>query len=808
MAARKKLETSTTTTGPEVVAVNVPAPLDTEFSKRIGISSATIRQISEKKRGERATTEDGKKFNKLLDLISGRIKDGRTFNLRSYRVWAAIDEAFRSPFNQIAPTLVGKILSKNLKADEILKELAAWGLSADTLFTEQEIEVNGVKTKAQVLNEQTFWKVVVPLVPAVVAARTAKLFLDRNVYPFLKYEPFISTEENQAICEVITNVVERMTHQYGYPAMLRKAITASLKYSMVLEFPMESWHYEQDADEKGEVYTKREGLRGMLPHPSRTYWDQLYPVNSFNTDTGCEYGGHWRVMRFGDIENNDIFWNREVIPYGTNWWSSGVSGQYFKELYPCVGKCPYLNSDGTPSPAEQTAIYSSNDPDKAVFITEHFQKLIPSQWGLGKWNHPVWFRFVVASDDVIIFAEPLPYCPVNYLGADADEGVVDNPSMALLALPWQDHLGNVMSQILLSARQNLKKIIYYDVEQVDEEVIERTKSNSKDASGIDFVPFSSKKSKMANVDPGRMFVPIQFPQQNTVELTNVISTVISIMERLLGMSSSEMGAAGVHVQSAEEIRILNSNTGTRAQFTATYIDDYLDAKKRQLYIAVREFGDDKFLAQITNVSDETKKKLTELGFKFEGEPDRNGKVSVSGSKKALSKFVALESFVSSRDGQNRINQPQVATVLMQTIGQIAANPQLSQLVGPKQILDALNRATILAGAPKDFKFSSSEGPDQNLQALQQQLAQMAEQIQQASVEQAVEASKPIAEAVQQQGQQMQAQSDAITKTAEQVQSVGEQLQSLLQVVEKLQSIVGAAQSIQQPLPIEGGMPTG
>ncbi len=758
-----------------------------KYNKRIGIDPETLKPLFTAK-------EKSDPVKKLVLMINGRIKDGRSLNFSSYRVWAAIDKAYDAPFDQITPTLVSSILRQNLKPDAIIKELSGWGLDESTLFTTTTEVVEGKVVTTKVLNEETFYKTLVPLVKSYITIRLAKLFNDRNQYPFFKFEPFHFTESNRVICEILTDIVSRMSQQYGFPAVLRQGILQALMYSIALIFPKEAWHVEMDQDDKGNEFASKEGLRYNIPHPSRMFWDQSERPSSFNTDTGAEFAGYWRVNKFGDVKDNDLYWNLESIPYGaTNYFDPAKSGNYFKELYPCTMVMPVFSDGNSKTREERASIYTTTDNDKAVFVTDLFMKLSPKKWGLGEWKHKVWFRFVVAADDTVIFAEPLPYCPVLYIGYDADENRARNPSMALEIIPWQDHMGNVISQILLSAKQNLAKIVYYDSDQVDEATIRKMETQKRDCSGITFVAYSSMKTKMQGNDPSKLFLPITFPQQDTVQLTSVIGTVISIMERLLGMSSSEVGAAGTHVQTAEEIRVISGNTSTRVDYTGTFVDDAVDAWKRQIYCAMREYMDEEFLAQVSAVSPEAIKELEKIGFKL-GET-YEGRTHISGKQSMLS----ISSFASSRDGQQRVNAPQIAQVMMQTIQAIAANPMLAQSVGAEQLLDMLHRSSVLAGAPKDWRLKPDDKAkvQQNLQAMQQQLEGIAKKIEESAVTKSVQIMgkglKPIVKQIEGQGK-------AIEKVAEVNDQQSQVDQKIAESIQTLQYLVGALHQSLQPQP--------
>ncbi len=801
VSSNRRFSRSTTTAGtttmiPPQPSLKLPR-FPTKFDKRLNISPDTLKDIFTKTRAERDTTETGKRTNKLLDLMKSRVADGRTNNLKNYRTYAAIDEAFDAPFNQPSAALVDKVLNGNLSEKEMLVQMASYGISEATLFTDVTMEVNKKKITVKQLNEQTFYKVLVPLVKSILTIRSAKLFNDRNQTPLFKYEPVVNTEENRMICEIITNLVSKVSHLMGFTAVMRETIMNALLYSTALVFPAEAWYHESDErkDAGGKVneFSKKEGIRYHIPHPTRCGMDQQYRASTINTDTGVTYAYWWRIDRYGEIESNEKYYNKHIIPYGTNWFDTAVSGSYFKDIYPCKLNQPDYAFSGRDSVQRDlaSANYKTNEYDTALFVTDFFMKLIPKQWGLGEWKHQVWFRFVIASDDTIIFAEPYPYCPLLYLGCDVIEGRARNSSLAMDIVPFQVHIGNILSQTILGAKQNLAKVVYYDTEIVDTDDINKIKAQSKDSSGILFVPFSSKKARTVQVGMQNVFMPLQFPLQNTAELTSTISTIINIMERLLGMSSSEVGAAGVHVQTAEEIRVISNNTTTRVEFTGSYVDEFIDAWKRQIYIAMSEYMDEEFVSEVAATSKEAIKRLSDLGFNLGTEPF-DGKVQVRGKKKSLT---VMEGFVASRDGANRINQPQIAQVMMQTIQAVAASPMLSQVVGAEQIIMGLNMAAQLAGAPRDWRLRPDVAQQQLVQ-VQQMLQNMGQQIAQTAVQESMKATKPLAQEVVKQGKAVekitQANAAAQQAATQQAQQSAHFAQEIMKQVAYLQNLVGAA----------------
>ena len=102
-------------------------------------------------------------------------------------------------------------------------------------------------------------------------------------------------------------------------------------------------------------------------------------------------------------------------------------------------------------------LFPSHDPerDKAVFLSMVWMKIVPKNYDIGTLDVSVWFRFDVAGDTSVVWAGPSSYSPTLYAGYDADEMRDRNPGLGLELLPFQDHLQNILSHIILTTKQNL-----------------------------------------------------------------------------------------------------------------------------------------------------------------------------------------------------------------------------------------------------------------------------------------------------------------------------------------------------------------
>ena len=111
---------------------------------------------------------------KLIHLIRSRNKTGRLQSVRDWQTFAAIDEAWNVAYKQTTPTLIGYLLAseKAIGVDELRKQLTAWGISQEQMFTKIKI---GDREVERQMGDFTFFNVQIPLVKSVVMARASKI---------------------------------------------------------------------------------------------------------------------------------------------------------------------------------------------------------------------------------------------------------------------------------------------------------------------------------------------------------------------------------------------------------------------------------------------------------------------------------------------------------------------------------------------------------------------------------------------------------------------------------------------------------
>lgn len=683
--------------------------------------------------------------NKLRNRIRTRMQQGRDWNLSTYKPFYAIDRAMDVPLEKaVTPTMLATLVNRQWNScKEVGESLSAWGYSLDDVIMEvPDAKVDG--KSAVKVSVPAFYQIVPPLVLAYKTIRQAKIMNDLNQTPYYEYHPAYESAKSRLQCDVLTNRVERMSSDYGYYNVDDQAVSNMLTYGRGFKFPREEWHSEtqevEDAEQaektaegepvknKGENYTRivKEGIRFDVPHPSRVYWDQAYAPHTLNTDTGCSYSGYWHVVRASEVLDNPEYFNKEKISVGGyNWLTPGWNA-FFSTIYPCTIQFPSLS--GNQNDRETALVdqyYTGTEGDRALVVTNHFEKLVPKDFGLGDYKYPVWFRFVVAGDDSIIYAAPLPYAPTTAYLYDHDQNKKNVASMALEVIPWQDHFGMLLSQTILTIKSNLTNVTFVDSDLVKEADMKRIENLGENKfRKRNFIRVSGKKNFAAQQGVATGFYSHQFPQLDANGTMQGMRLLLDTLERVLQMSSQELGQAASHEQTAKETGIIAQQTSTRLLYTATPVIQAREATKKQLYYGIMAYGEDSFWAQIPNDRSITPEFLLEIGFETtELHPvfAHNRRMTVRVKKSAL----LLESFAAVRTNEaDRQRDTQIGQALIGMLDELMKGP-MGPGIGVEQGLELITMAGRMVGWPRDFRLknmSPQQTPEQQAEQVKQQLS--------------------------------------------------------------------------------------
>lgn len=758
---------------------------------------------------------------KLVEQIRDTIQNGIDRNRKDYRLYKAMDWAYDAPFYQVSYTQLRGLITSNPDKKKVMEAVNQWGLThllPDKLNADGSCCMENGKP-VKMLNLPVFFNVFVPLVMAYITIRWAKLFNDRNLVPFYKYEPVSFTRENRFRCEVITQIIQRQSKWFDYPSDLKQSILQTLLYGFCINFPREAWYTERQEDEEGKPKIVREGLRWNMPHPSRTYYDLYHRLSSLNSNSGCEYAGYWELCRYKEIHDNKLYWNKDKITMGASSWFDISTSDFLAQVFPCQMTFPTGATGGGAGDMDRqnaaARTYGSGDFDSATLLTQHFQRFIPKDVGLGTYEYPLWMRFIFASDSTVLWAEPLSFSVLPTYTYDADFNRARFRSLALEITPFQDHLSNILSQWILAVKDNLGNPVFYDKEKIPPNYVQELQNiGQKLFNGRMFIPFSSTENYRFKVDQREAFYSPSLTHHPTGELQALLSGVISMLDRIMQLSPQEIGQAAPHEQTAEETRVIASNTSTRVTFTGTGIDSADDAKKTAMYDGLMAHGDDNVVVGISSTQAVNKADFDALlkstGFELSDkdagfDADKPEQMySVKGNKGGL----AIESFASTRDNANRINLPAVADAMSKIFLAIANNPVLIQAIGPVQLVELLNQIISSSGVPQEFRLKGKPLSDQPQEQQAQEVAQMmkefatkvqelvgqkqAETLQIAAQQSAQQTTQIVGQAMQ--GVQQQAQAQAAQGAAAVAQSL-EQAGPAIQAAQ--QAVQVAAQRISE-----------
>lgn len=759
--------------------------------EKLGLSTESLKKIFTNGESKRTA-----KQNAFLALLQSRINDGISQNIRDYRIWQAIDLAYDSAYLQTTPTLVRHVLASlngaktqdDLTQAQIFELCKVHQVPFDALFC---AKTDGNRIKWEYSGPPTFFDVRVPIVKVYVITRLSRLFNERNKDPLLPYLPRIDTKRNRIKAEAITSLISKVSEDFGYSSVLRQQIFNCLMYTNALMFPQETWYTEEQENDDGTKRIVKEGIRYCCPRPERCFFDLRYPLSTLNTNTGVEYAAFWRLQKYADIKDNPNYYNKEVIPFGDQqWWSKEFSGQFFQEIYPCNFFPAGVGMPETTDREKRAAWYTTDLHDKAVFLTNMFMRLVPSQYDLGKYDSPIWLRFETATLNTVLWSEVMPYTPVLAMQYDSDGGRSRNASLALEIIPWQELYGNALSQLLLSTKQNLANFIFYDKRVIGVDAIKSIQNaGERIYQAANFIEFDSQEvaRRLGSGAIDKAVHKVQLNTANTVELTNVLSVITTMLERMLGMSAQEIGQAASHEQTVPEVKITAASSESRLNFTGSFIDDFISAWKQQLWDAYQQFGSKEFLAQVSFESGKLEDILKELGFDVLDKPHDDPSKPVPVKVKDV-KTIELDSFASRSNASPQEVDKQQANVLFQAVTAIANNQMLGPAVGPDPLLRIMTEATRALTGQRDLEFKRDEKSAEQAQVEQQKQQQLLQEVQQLAVqaikqlepeivkasvaESAKEIGEPIAKAVTEMRQQLDELSKMVLKI--------EQLQNTMQ----------------------------
>ncbi len=665
------------------------------------------------------------KVEALMKRWRARAQQGRDENLHHYKVFAALDHCWESGFRQTTQTMMGMLRDlteasgKDVDAVTVAEN---WGMT----HLIQEVKDPKTDKLTRQLDFPVMQEVILGLPRAFTMMRVARIMTERLQVPLMKYEPAWTTKINQFRCEVGTQRVEQGNREFGYSATYCEATQAAARYGQQLMFVQEEWYTENDYvamedRNSGKLVIQggvgKEGLRHVLPHPSRSCIDNDYPAYQINNDIGPRWANYWRTTKIGSAKKAG-YWNADKISrsdrFGEPKWTA-----YFQVHGSCRMTTTFDNYRFSQNDRERTidrgtTYYSASEDDQPVWETNHFEKFNPHEELEGAVldddgkpialpDCDVWFRIVMSSDDTPIYVTALPYVPV-VLWPWEPVGANNLQSSILLELmPYGDHGSNIMTQGLISLEQNNANINFYNKDVgLDAGMIETEVKNSRKQKfrKLLFFGYSGRSMLAMKTDIGSVFQSYRFPQLDVQYHLTMLAQLIQIMKQVAGMSDQETGGSASHEQSAEEIRTIHTATGHRAEYVAAWLDFAFEAWKRQLWTYYSTYGTLPAFASLGPEFAELVAKLEAEGhIKIVSSADEKGRTIVSCEFSTM----RVEQFVAQRDGPNRIPWVTIGGQMLNFLQMFIASPFSQSIPAPK-VIELVNGALEALQFPRSFRI--------------------------------------------------------------------------------------------------------
>lgn len=794
-------------------------PVDLKLLESHGLTS-------EKLKAQFTADKPSEKTTHLIDYIRDVLRESIEHNVRESAIYKAIDKAYDVSFSQTSYTLAAHLLEQYddpAKHNDILSTIKDMGLThllvpyCPVCKSTTCNKGCTCKTKSKALNLPLLKQLHIPLVKAYQRRAWAKMFNSRDSIPHYPYHPRNATLKEKIKCDLITEQIDIQANNCGYRADRQQAYFNALLYGTCLKFPRKAWtqktsvETDEDGNEKERI--EWEGILFTFPHPSKAFVDPAFRPCTLNSGTGCRYAGYWDICRWSEIDDDPGYWNKDKVGFNDgDWFTTLPITNYMANLYPCTMKWPTFNSTRDTNDREvKIGLYGTGTERNAAFVrTNLFLCLNPKTHGLGdgKYDHDLWFRFVMGATDTVMYVEPYAYdTPVIYYGIEADGNRIRNSSMGLDCLPFQDQLGNIITQNLVTVAKNLTSIVFWNSDVVEETDVAQVQAiGDRAIKSTVFIEYS--KDKLNNImreNAGEAFIPLTLPQHSISEGLAMVNVLISIMDRVLSFSSQEVGAAASHQQSKYEAQEIAENVDNRSTFTESFADDAERADKRMLWQAFFAYGPKTITVSVDGVDEEKKGAIKELGLELVGEPQGTElRAKIRGPKK----IIDIDNFAHLGKADNRGDFAGVISGIATILTTYVNNPLLLEYVGPKQIVEWTNRILQLS----NISGFAMKGSEKNLPPQGQELQKMIVEISQKVSEQSGAAQgqqiiktigeggiKPLKDQVDQLAQALQQVAQGTQQAIQQsVQPVGQAIQVLAQKQQQTEAVLSeTAQALQR-----------
>lgn len=640
-----------------------------------------------------------------------------------------------------------------------------------------------------------------------------------NLWPIYSYAPRGTSPVAKLRGDVVSQKVDIMADDYNYRHQDIQVLRDVFLYGFSLNFVRSKWDREiQWAMDVAEELVPepgkkppvkaviiKEGLDFTNPHPSRSFWDNAFPISNLNTDTGPEFCGFWDVVRYDSVAKNTKYWNRDQISYSSNVVSLfSTYAQYFTQYYTYV-KAPQpptvTDPAGQNDRANNTGLYAQSQGDSSMIIANIYRKIIPKDWGIGEYPFPVWTRSIVAGDKTVIFSEFLPSRPAAYCGHNCNDNRQINISIGHELLSYQDQMSNLQTYLLMLIKADNVRVLVIDIDTAHPDHIKafRTQLSGQNYySETVVLEVSGTKMQELGIDPKNIINLVETKSTAITIVFEAMRSLMTMVERMMALSPQEQGQPAPREISATETNLIAGTTESVYGFISDSFDEYRDAKKGMIYEAMINCGDNTFKVPIQNrYTDSTVKKAG-----FDVLPEDSEEERVPGAPRRFTvigttRDLQYDYVFNSRDGAERPVNTQAANVMVQLLNGLLMNPAIMQAIPKDKLFEMINEVIRMSGAGMDLKLELQEGdqnsfgPDQQ-QQLQGVLGKITDALAQHS-----KTLQQLGQATQQTQGEVKQVADATQKQQEDLSNLQEQISNNLGM--------GAPAASQQIIPMANPM---
>lgn len=697
------------------------------------------------------------------EIIEGQMRCAQNFNR-----FGAVDLAYSSiPIHPLVSNLM-QVAMGHLSVEDCERNIS--GLSEETKKKLFERDARG---KAVGINAPQLIPVAHNLVHSLVTRRVAALATEvYQQFPLMRYDTFSTTQTSRLAGDVMTQLAEQMAGMYGYRHDYEESIRQASLYTNSFKFKSSAWFVEKqtlpipvpidgasNAGKKAKPKLERrivnEGVLFKLPHPSRVYYDISEPLSKLNSSAGGpKWIGHWEVVTIGSVIDNPAYYNTDVLTLDIDLYSwMGSYGSYFAQYYngcATLTNAERINPNCNRGCTSAAALSLANDRESNIgawaqsyrgsstVLTQHYKCIIPKNHGLGTYEDPVWFRFVMAANTTIVFAEILGSAPASVNGYNASDGLLMSPSFAMQAIQWQQDLTNDLNELAHITAQGLVRIWVVNTDGMRKEEIEVVENALKnpDFAELKDIVIKYKRSLLEQRAENPQNITEKISQirvetaTKTTEIFNRMVQKLALAERLMFFSPSELGQVSPRTTTATEQKAVQNTTLGIRDFHLIGVKQMIDADKRIIHDSYMAFGSEDLEVPVAERYEPAV--IEAAGFEIVDDGSGNppdGLFTIRGKKLGL-----LYNYVyTTRNTDDTPPEAQVAQGMAQVYEIMAKDPVISENTTLDQRYEFVNSImTILA--PTIAKLRVPPGVDGKktiggqMQAMQDQLKQILPQI--------------------------------------------------------------------------------